>query len=165
MTRLPRLVTATTLAVGMALATAPAIAQGTRPPTIYTFSLPGSVNPSATSFTISGAVSTKKSRGDTDMGKVPLAAVATKLSRLQEKGRSVGGLVTINGKTREFKGAPVVLANGNVKVRVVQGRGTRALVVPRRGGSASAASCPSGYIMVTIASTPPEQMCVVAPPS
>lgn len=117
----------------------------------------------ATSFSLPGDLLTRKSRGDRQLGKVILADVIAKLTRLEADGRSVGGIVTVMGKTREMRGIPVLLDNGRVRVRVAQGRGSRSLVIPRAGAWSQTASCPAGYIVVTIASTPPTQMCAPIP--
>lgn len=134
------------IAGGMAITGVPALAQDSAPdPTVYRFALPGSVKAGATKFTLPGDLITKKSRGDKALGSLPLADVVVKLTRLKEKGYSVGGAVTINGKVRETKGIPVILADGTVKVRVAQARGSRTMVLPRRGGSSSYATCVPGY--------------------
>ena len=135
------------LAGGMAIAGVPALAQDSAPdPTVYRFALPGSVKAGAAKFTVPGDLVTKKSRGDKQLGKLPLADVVAKVTRLKEKGHSVGGTVTINGKVREMKGIPVIQADGTVKVRVAQARGSRVIVVPRRGGSSAVMTCVPGYI-------------------
>ena len=141
-----RTLVAAGLTAGLAVVGVPALAQDSAPdPTVYRFALPGSVKAGATKFTLPGDLITKKSRGDKALGSLPLADVVVKVTRLKDKGYSVGGSVTINGKVRETKGIPVVLADGTVKVRVAQGRGSRAAVLPRRGGSSSYATCVPGY--------------------
>lgn len=74
---------------------------------------------------------------------MPLAEVVTEVTDLKAKGHSVGGTVTIAGKTREIKGIPQVLADGNVKVHVAQARGTRTIILrANSGGSGTVTSCP-----------------------
>ena len=134
------------IAGGMAISGVPALAQDPAPdPTVYRFALPGSVKAGAAKFTVPGDLVTKKSRGDKQLGKLSLADVVAKVTRLKEKGHSVGGTVTINGKVREMKGIPVIQADGTVKVRVAQARGSRVIVFPRRGGSSSVMICVPGY--------------------
>ena len=157
-------IAAAVIAGSAPLVAAPAVAQDAAPdPTVYSFSLPGSVTSGMAKFTLPGDLVTKKSRGGERLGKVGLADAIAKLARAKANGRSVGGIVTINGKTREMKGIPVVLDDGRVRVRVAQGRGSRTLVVPRMGGSSQAASCPAGYFVLTIASSPPTQVCAPVP--
>ncbi len=135
------------VAGSVALAAAPAIAEDSGPaPTVYRFALPGSVTPGASEFSLPGDLMTKKSRRDKDLGKVTLTEVAAKAARLKEKGRSVMGTVTINGKVREMKGIPVAQSDGTVKVRIAQARGTRTLVLPRKSSNAMLSSCPPGYV-------------------
>ena len=134
------------LAGTLALTAVPALAQTTAPdPTVYRFGLPGSVKSGATKFTLPGDLTTRKSRGDKKLGSMPLADVITEVTGLKAKGHSVGGTVTINGKTREMKGIPELLPDGSVKVRVAQARGTRALILRGRGGSSSVVSCVPGF--------------------
>ena len=130
----------------MAIAGVPALAQDSAPdPTVYRFALPGSVKAGAAKFTVPGDLVTTKSRGDKRLDKLPLADVVAKVTRLKEKGHSVGGTVTINGKVREMRGIPVIQADGTVKVRVAQARGSRVVVVPRKGGSVSVVTCVPEY--------------------
>ena len=145
-----RLVLALTTAVvagGLALSAAPAAAQG-KPvdPTVYRFSIAGSVKPGATKLNVPGDVKTKKSRGGRDLGKVSLAVMVRTITDQAAKGRSVGGTITIKGVTRPWRGLPVLMDDGTVTIRVAQGRGSRALVLPRGGGAATggAVSCPPG---------------------
>lgn len=141
-----RALTVAAVAGGMALIGAPAFAQDSPPePTVYRFSLPGSVKAGAASFTLPGDLTTRKSRGSEKLGSLPLAGMVTEVTRLKEKGHSVGGSVTINGKAREMKGIPVVLADGTVKVRVAQARGNRTIILRARGGSSSVVTCVPGY--------------------
>lgn len=139
-----RTLTIAALAGGLALTSGPALAQGPgSDPTVYRFALPGSVKAGATKFTLPGDLTTRKSRGDKSLGSMPLAEVVTEVTDLKAKGHSVGGTVTIAGKTREMKGIPQVLADGNVKVRVAQARGTRTIVLrANNGGSGTVTSCP-----------------------
>ncbi len=135
------------IAGGLAVSAVPAAAQDSgSEPTAYRFTLPGSVKAGATSFTLPGDVVTKKSRGGEVVEKVSLSDMVTVITRQAAKGRSVGGTITIKGMTRPMRGLPVLLDDGSVKIRVAQGRGSRALVLPRGGGAAtgSAISCPPG---------------------
>ena len=142
-----RTLVASGLVAGLAVSGVPALAQDSAPdPTVYRFALPGSVKAGATKFTLPGDLITKKSRGDKALGSLPLADVVVTLTRLKEKGYSVGGSVTINGKVREMKGIPVIQTDGTVKVRVAQARGSRVVVLPRRGGSSAVMTCVPGYI-------------------
>ena len=147
-----RLVLAFTTAViggTVALAGVPAVAQD-KPadPTVYRFSIPGSVKPDAGKISISGDVKTKKSRGGKGLGTVSLADMVAKITMQQAQGHSVGGLITIKGVTRLMKGIPVLMDNGTVKIRVAQGRGSRALIVPRKSGSGSTSVCQSPNVAV-----------------
>lgn len=134
------------IAGGVALAASPAIAQGTPQATVYKFSLPGSVTPGAEKISLPGDVVTKKSRGGVLLEKVSLADMVVVLTRQAAKGHSIGGTITIKGTTRPMRGLPVLLDDGSVKIRVAQGRGSRAWVLPRGGGAAtgSSVSCPPG---------------------
>ena len=134
------------IAGGVALAASPAIAQGTPQATVYKFSLPGSVTPGAEKISLPGDVVTKKSRGGVLLEKVSLADMVVVLTRQAAKGHSIGGTITVKGKTRPMRGLPVLLDDGSVKIRVAQGRGSRAWVLPRGGGAATggAVSCPPG---------------------
>lgn len=152
------------IACGLALSGIPALAQDSAPdPTVYRFALPGSVKAGVDKFSLPGDLVTRKSRGDERLGKVSLADAIARLARAKANGRSVGGIVTIDGKTREMKGLPVVLDDGRVRIRVAQGRGSRVMVIPRMGGTSQAASCPAGYVVLTIASSPPTQVCAPLP--
>lgn len=137
---------AAAVAGGVALAGVPAIAQGSPQATVYTFSLPGSVTLGSGKFTLPGDVVTKKSRGGVLLEKVSLSDMVIVLTRQAAKGRSIGGTITIKGTTRPMRGLPVLLDDGSVKIRVAQGRGSRAWVLPRGGGAATggAVSCPPG---------------------
>ena len=134
------------IAGGVALAASPAIAQGTPQATVYKFSLPGSVKAGATKFSLPGDVVTKKSRGGVLLEKVSLSDMVIVITRQAAKGYSIGGTITIKGTTRPMRGLPVLLDDGSVKIRVAQGRGSRAFVLPRGGGAAtgSSVSCPPG---------------------
>lgn len=134
------------IAGGVALAASPAIAQGTPQATVYKFSLPGSVTPGAEKISLPGDVVTKKSRGGVLLERVSLADMVVVLTRQAAKGHSIGGTITIKGTTRPMRGLPVLLDDGSVKIRVAQGRGSRAWVLPRGGGAAtgSSVSCPPG---------------------
>ena len=134
------------IAAGVALAASPAIAQGTPQATVYKFSLPGSVTPGAEKISLPGDVVTKKSRGGVLLERVSLADMVVVLTRQAAKGHSIGGTITIKGTTRPMRGLPVLLDDGSVKIRVAQGRGSRAWVLPRGGGAAtgSSVSCPPG---------------------
>lgn len=161
---LPRSLSAMTMAAALLVTAAPAVAQDRDPvPTVYSFSLPGSVTSGKAKFSLPGDLVTRKSRGGERLGKVPLADAIERLARAKANGRSVGGIVTIDGKTREMKGLPVVLDDGRVRIRVAQARGSRVMVIPRMGGTSQAASCPAGYFVLTIASTPPAQVCAPLP--
>lgn len=141
-----RTLTVAALAGGLTLTGVPALAQNAAPdPTIYRFALPDSVKAGATKFTLPGDVTTRKSRGDKALGSMPLDKVVTEVTRLKEKGHSVGGSVTINGQTREMKGVPEALPDGTVRVRVAQARGSRALLLRGRGGTSSVVTCVPGY--------------------
>lgn len=140
-----RTLTVAALTSLLALTATPALAQDSAPdPTVYQFTLPGSVKAGASKFTLPGDLSTRKSRGDKKLGSMPLAEVITEVTRLKNKGYSAGGSVTINGKMREMKGIPKVLADGNVSVRVAQARGSRAITLRRRDSS-SVVTCVPGY--------------------
>jgi hypothetical protein len=134
------------IAGGVALAASPAIAQGTPQATVYKFSLPGSVTPGYEKYSLPGDVVTKKSRGGVLIEKVSLADMVVVITRQAAKGHSIGGTITIKGATRPMRGLPVLLDDGSVKIRVAQGRGSRAYVLPRGGGAAtgSTISCPPG---------------------
>jgi hypothetical protein len=134
------------IAGGVALAASPAIAQGTPQATVYKFSLPGSVTPQSEKFSLPGDIVTKKSRGGVLVEKVSLADMVVVITRQAAKGHSIGGTITIKGNTRQMRGLPVLLDDGSVKIRVAQGRGSRAYVLPRGGGAATGAtiSCPPG---------------------
>lgn len=134
------------IAGGVALAASPAIAQGTPQATIYTFSFPGSVAAGSDKFSLPGDLVTKKSRGGALLEKVSLSDMVVVLTRQAAKGHSIGGTITVKGKTRPMRGLPVLLDDGSVKIRVAQGRGSRAWVLPRGGGAATggAVSCPPG---------------------
>ena len=95
----------------------------------------------------------KKSRGDRSLGKVSLVDVVEKLERLQDKGRSVGGNLNIRGRILVMKGLPTIKDDGTVKVRVVQGRGTRSIVVPRMDPKALMYSCPPGQVLTGVTSS------------
>lgn len=141
-----RALAAAALAIGMAITGAPAHAQTPAPdPTVYQFALPGTVKAGATKFRLPGDLTTRKSRGGEELGSMPLTEVVTEVTRLKKKGHSVGGTVTISGRTREMKGIPEVLADGSVRVRVAQARGTRAVMYRGRGGSSSVVTCVPGY--------------------
>ena len=134
------------IAGGVALAASPAIAQGTPQGTLYTFSLPGTATLGSDTFSLPGDVVTKKSRGGAFLGKVSLADMVVVITRQAAKGHSIGGTITIKGTTRTMRGLPVLLDDGTVRIRVAQGRGSRAWVLPRGGGAATGASisCPPG---------------------
>lgn len=134
------------LAGGVALAGAPAIAQGTTKATVYTFSFPGPVSAGAEKISLPGDLVTKKSRGGVLLEKVSLSDMVVVITRQAAKGRSIGGTITIKGTTRPMRGLPVLLDDGTVKIRVAQGRGSRAWVLPRGGGTVTggAVSCPPG---------------------
>lgn len=119
----------------VALAGVPAMAQDKPTATLYTFALPGKAKSDATQISAPGDVKTKKSRGGRDLGRVTLADMVVTLTDQAAKGRSVGGTITIKGVTRPWRGLPVLMDDGTVKFRVAQGRGSRALVLPRGGGS------------------------------
>ena len=78
--------------------------------------------------------------------KVSLSDMVVVLTRQAAKGHSIGGTITVKGTTRPMRGLPVLLDDGSVKIRVAQGRGSRAWVLPRGGGAATggAVSCPPG---------------------
>ena len=135
------------IAGSVALAAAPALAQDSAPdPTVYKFSLPGSVKADAAKFTLPGDIATKKSRGGVLLDKVSLADMVVVITRQAAKGHSIGGTITIKGATRQMRGLPVLMDDGSVKIRVAQGRGSRTFVLPRGGGAATGAtiSCPPG---------------------
>lgn len=144
-----RALAAAALAGGVALAAVPAIAQD-KPAdgTLYTFTLPGKAKPGATQLSAPGDVTTKKSRGGKDLGKVNLADMVATITSQAAKGHSVAGTITIKGVTRPMRGLPVLMDDGTVKIRVAQARGTRVLVLPRGGGAAtgSSMSCPPGTV-------------------
>lgn len=142
--RLALTLATTVIAGGVALAASPAIAQGTPQATVYKFSLPGSVTPGSEKLSLPGDVVTKKSRGGVLVEKVSLADMVVVITRQAAKGHSIGGTITIKGSTRQMRGLPVLLDDGSVKIRVAQGRGSRAWVLPRGGGAATggAISCP-----------------------
>ena len=155
-----RTLVAAGLVAGLAVVGVPALAQDSAPdPPVYRFALPGSVKAGATKFTLPGDLITKKWRGDKALGSLPLADVVVKVTRLKEKGYSVGGSVTINGATRQMRGLPVLSSDGTVKIRVAQGRASRSVVVPRGGGSASYTVCPPGTIPAYTNTTPPKFLC------
>lgn len=126
----------------------PAHAQGSATPTVYTFALPGSVNAGAAKFSVPGDVVTKKSRGSKSLGKVTLADMVLTITQQAAKGHSVGGLVKIKGVTRQMRGLPVLMEDGTVKIRVAQGRGSRALAMPRKSSSGSTTVCQSPNVAV-----------------
>lgn len=131
---------------GMALTGVPALAQNAVPePTTFRFAIPNSVKAGAAKFTLPGDLTTRKSRGDQVLGSLPLAQAITEVTRLKEKGHSVGGSVTINGRAREMKGIPEVLPDGTVRVRVAQARGSRAIILRGRGGTSTVVTCVPGY--------------------
>lgn len=134
------------IAGGVALASSPAIADSTHQATVYKFSLPGSVKAGAEKFSLPGDITTKKSRGGVLLDKVSLADMVVVITRQAAKGHSIGGTITIKGETRQWRGLPVLMDDGTVKIRVAQGRGSRAFVLPRGGGAATggAVSCPPG---------------------
>jgi hypothetical protein len=135
------------IAGGLAASAIPAVAQESgSDPTVYRFTLPGKVKAGATTLSLSGDVVTKKSRGGALLEKVSLADMVVVITRQAEKGRSVGGTITIKGVTRPWRGLPVLMDDGTVKIRVAQARGARVLVLPRGGGAATggAVSCPPG---------------------
>lgn len=99
----------------------------------------------ATTFTLPGDLTTRKSRGDRNLGSLSLAESIREVTQLKAKGHAVGGTVTVGGRTREMKGMPTVLADGSVKVRVAQARGSRTLLLRGRGGSSSVVTCVPGY--------------------
>lgn len=141
-----RSLTASLLAGGLALTAVPALAQASAPdPTVYRFDLPKSVKAQATTFTLPGDLTTRKSRGDRNLGSLSLAETIREVTQLKAKGHAVGGTVTVGGTTREMKGMPTVLADGSVKVRVAQARGSRSLLLRGRGGSSSVVTCVPGY--------------------
>ena len=146
--RLALSLAASALAGGVALAGAPAIAQGTTKATVYSFSLPGSVTSGSDRISLPGDLAVKKSRGSRDLGKVTLADMVVTITKQAAKGHSVGGLVTIKGKTRQMRGLPVLTDDGNVKIRIAQGRGSRTLVVPRKSSSGSTTVCQSPNVAV-----------------
>ena len=117
---------------GIALAASPAVAQGTPQATVYTFSFRGPVSVGAQKISLPGDLVTKKSRGGVLLEKVSLSDMVVVITRQAAKGRSVGGTITIKGTTRPMRGLPVLLDDGSVKIRVAQGRGSRAWVLPRR---------------------------------
>lgn len=129
------------IAGAVALAASPAIAQGNHQGTVYTFSIPGSVAAGSDKFSLPGDLVTKKSRGSKELGTVTLADMVVTITKQAAKGHSVGGLVTIKGKTRQMRGLPVLTDDGNVKIRVAQARGSRTLVLPRKSSSGSTTVC------------------------
>jgi len=134
------------LMVGIAPVASPALAQGTAAPTSYRFTLPDSVSSSASKFTVPSDLAVKKSRDGKDLGKVMLADMVVTVTNQAAKGHSVGGTITVKGKTRIMRGLPVITDDGSVKIRVVQARGTRTVTLPRGGGAATGSmiSCPPG---------------------
>ena len=147
------------IAGGVALAAAPAIAQGTPQATVYKFSLPGSVTLGSEKFSLPGDAVTRKSRGGKSLAKVALADMVVTMTRQAAEGYSVGGLITIKGATRQMRGLPVLSSDGTVKIRVAQGRASRSVVVPRGGGNASYTVCPPGTIPAYTNTTPPKFLC------
>lgn len=154
MKRLTRAISAAALATAMAVTAAPAIAQDSSPaPTMWVASIPPPVSAGSAQYVLPGDLMMKKSRGDRSLGKVSLVDVVEKLERLQDKGRSVGGNLNIRGRILVMKGLPTIKDDGTVKVRVVQGRGTRSIVVPRMDPKALMYSCPPGQVLTGVTSS------------
>lgn len=104
-----------------------------------------------------------KKRGSEKLGKQSFVSVVATLTRWQNDGRSVLGVVTIGGKSREVKGLPVLMGDGTVKLRIVQARGTRVVSLPRSStSSATFMTCPPPLIALmnsmgmTICVPPPQ---------
>ena len=103
----------------------------------------------------------KKSRGDKSLGKETLTDAVSTITRWTQEGRSVLGVIAINGKTRETKGLPVVMSDGTVKIRVAQARGSRAVTLTRSSSSSATwMMCPPP----TIAMMSQSGMTICVPP-
>lgn len=103
----------------------------------------------------------KKSRGDKSLGKEALTVAVSTITRWTQDGRSVLGVIAINGKTRETKGLPVVMSDGTVKIRVAQARGSRAVTLTRSSSSSATwMMCPPP----TIAMMSQSGMTICVPP-
>jgi hypothetical protein len=145
--RIVLIVATAVIAGGLAASAIPAAAQDAgSAPTVYRFTLPGKVKAGATTLSLPGDVVTKKSRGGVLLEKVSLSDMVVVITRKAAKGRSVGGTITIKGVTRPWRGLPVLMDDGTVKIRVAQGRGTRGIVLTRKGPptTGTGISCPPG---------------------
>ena len=103
--RLALSLAASALAGGVALAGAPAIAQGTTKATVYSFSLPGSVTSGSDRISLPGDLAVKKSRGSRDLGKVTLADMVVTITKQAATTRQpwktgVARLITRPGRAR-----------------------------------------------------------------
>ena len=105
-------------------------------PTVLRVALPRTTEWSST-LRLPGDLMVKKSRGDKSLGKESLTVAVSTITRWTQDGRSVLGVIAINGKTRETKGLPVVMSDGTVKIRVAQARGSRAVTLTRSSSSSA----------------------------
>lgn len=131
-------------------------------PTVLRVALPRTAEWSST-LRLPGDLTVKKSRGGKSLGKETLIDAVSTITRWKNDGRSVLGVVTINGKTRETKGLPVVMSDGTVKIRVMQARGLRTVTLPRSSSSsATYMMCPPPTI--ALMNSMGMTICVPPPP-
>lgn len=135
---------------------------GAPSPVVFTAILPRAVQISGGDVTLPGDLVVTKSRGNQSAGRFTLVNMVETLGELVDQGRSVASLVTVNGTSRLIKGMPIVLDNGDVKLRlgkVLEGR-----KAPRTNMDATyqAVACPPGQIPNII---PPylQPPCMIAP--
>lgn len=129
-------------------------------PTVLRVALPRTTEWSST-LRLPGDLMVKKSRGDKSLGKESLTVAVSTITRWTQDGRSVLGVIAINGKTRETKGLPVVMSDGTVKIRVAQARGSRAVTLTRSSSSSATwMMCPPP----TIAMMSQSGMTICVPP-
>lgn len=118
-------------------------------PTVLRVTLPRTTEWSST-LRLPGDLMVKKSRGDKSLGKESLTDAVSTITRWAQDGRSVLGIVKINGKTRETKGLPVVMSDGMVKIRLAQARGSRAVTLTRSSSSSATwMTCPRPTVAMT----------------
>lgn len=141
-----RVLAAAGVAAAAVLAALPAQAQPGYP-VVFQAALPGDSQWSP-NLHLPAKLMFTKTRGSKQVGKKSFASVVATLTRWHNKGRSVFGVVTIGGKSRDVKGLPVLMGDGTVKVRIAQARGTRAVSLPRSYSSS-----------VTFSSIPPRWDC------
>jgi len=129
-------------------------------PTVLRVALPRTTEWSST-LRLPGDLMVKKSRGDKSLGKETLTDAVSTITRWTQEGRSVLGVIAINGKTRETKGLPEVMSDGTVKIRVAQARGSRAVTLTRSSSSSATwMTCPPP----TIAMMSQSGMTICVPP-